>query len=116
MCSDGEVRLVDGENTTSLYSGQLEIFMEEEWGTVCDYGWDYQDAKVLCRQLGYLRVKRDTYRVATRAGDRRSIWRSNFGCNGNENSLLECYSELTIHCTHSYDVWTACSNGEPCIV
>ena len=101
------MRLINGQNTTAVYSGRLEIFINGEWRAVCGNGWGLYDAKVLCRQLGYLRVEsvRDRY-----SGQRRGqIWINQFGCLGNETSILECPSSRT-YCYS--DVGVACSNGE----
>ncbi|NXQ97312.1 NETR protein, partial [Sagittarius serpentarius] len=42
------IRLMDGENKKE---GRVEIFINGQWGTICDDGWSDKDAAVVCRQL-----------------------------------------------------------------
>ena len=48
---DGQVRLV-GEDS-SVSSGLAEIYLNNEWGTVCYEGMTKSAADSFCRQVGY---------------------------------------------------------------
>ena len=48
--TDGEVRLVGGEDDTS---GYVEVCTGGSWGAICDTNWCEQNAMVICSQMGY---------------------------------------------------------------
>ena len=43
-------RLADGDND---HSGRVEVLVDNQWGSVCAHGWNYQGAAVMCRMLGF---------------------------------------------------------------
>ena len=101
------VRLQFGNAPTN---GRVEVFHEGRWGTICDVGWEDQDADVLCRSLdfdsGYV-WPRNT--VPSGNG---TIWLTNIECSGTEQRLSECaHSEwgLVGQCTHYADAGAQCS-------
>ena len=49
-CTNGDLRLVGG---SSRFEGRVEVCVRHSWGTVCDDSWGSEEAKVVCRQLGF---------------------------------------------------------------
>ena len=108
---EGTVRLVGGDTPLE---GRVEIFLLDQWGTVCDSNWDLADATVVCHQLGYLRAVEAPRSAAFGAGSGPS-WYSYVGCVGTEMNLTECnhYNRHYITgsvCSHSQDAGVACSS------
>ena len=69
--------------------GRVEVFYNGQWGTVCDDGWDINDANVVCRQLGYPGAIRAIkgYGVPDGSGP---IMLDEVSCNGAEQNLGSC--------------------------
>ena len=104
-----ELRLVGGVETSTTLSGHLEVFINGEWGTVCDDGWDINDADVACRELGYSHAQ--SYQCCAQYGRGSGrIWLNGVNCSGVEGSLLSClHRGIGVHsCSHSEDVGVVC--------
>ena len=90
--------------------GRVEVYYNGEWGTVCDDGWDWSDATVVCRQLGFYSWVR-AYGSARYGQGAGPVWLSRLSCVGNESSLTEC-SQFSVgikNCSHSDDASVYCN-------
>ena len=125
---EGEIRLVGGDNT----SGRVEICLDGGWGTVCDNGWDKDDARVVCRQLGLptslsnlcIGKSHKDHTLILIIADSTAIHYAGFGrgegpihmvyvgCSGNESQLLGCSHNGTenYYCSHYEDAGVNCSS------
>ncbi|KAM9376162.1 scavenger receptor cysteine-rich type 1 protein M130-like [Pholidichthys leucotaenia] len=85
-CSDS-VRLLNG---TSLCSGRLEVKFNQSWSSVCEAGFDQQDAKVVCREVG---CGPPSVLQGVLYGDMKApMWTKKFQCKGDEVALQDCRS------------------------
>ena len=88
MCTASNIRLVGGAKSSSFHSGRVELFINGEWGTICDNSWSSNEARVVCRQLGY--TSGTAYGGAVYGQGSGQIWLDNLNCTGSEDSILNC--------------------------
>ncbi|KAG1973470.1 uncharacterized protein si:ch211-150o23.3 [Pimephales promelas] len=90
-------------------SGRVEVRHGHQWGTVCQRGWDLEDAAVVCRELncGFALDIPSGARFGRAGGE--VLWR-NVKCSGDEFALDLC--ERTLNgdvCMHSEDAGVVCT-------
>ncbi|KAM5174134.1 LOW QUALITY PROTEIN: antigen WC1.1-like [Callospermophilus lateralis] len=114
-----QLHLVDGG---SRCAGRVEIFHQHFWGTVCQNGWDLNDAHVVCRQMGCGVALDATHFIQFGEGSG-PIWLEKLKCTGEEDQIWKCPSQAwgQHYCTHQLDAGVICSGfvrldggGGPC--
>ena len=100
------LRLVGGSTSSE---GRVEVLYNNQWGTVCDDYWGINDARVVCRELGY-RDAISSPRHARFGGGRGKIWLDDVNCQGNETSIDDCgHRGWGINdCSHYEDASVVC--------
>ncbi|KAM4690205.1 HHIP-like protein 1 isoform 1-T1 [Rhinophrynus dorsalis] len=109
---NGTVRLVNSQNKSDR--GRVEIFINGEWGTVCDDLWNSKAATVVCRQLGFSHVIKASKQAEFGEGQSLRILLDDVDCTGKEKTLLDCkHKEIGKHnCSHQEDAGVICSHKE----
>uniref|UniRef100_A0A8D2IP06 Soluble scavenger receptor cysteine-rich domain-containing protein SSC5D n=1 Tax=Varanus komodoensis TaxID=61221 RepID=A0A8D2IP06_VARKO len=106
------VRLSAGPN---LCAGRVEVFHQDEWGTVCDDDWDMRDVAVVCRELNCGEALSAPHGAWFGEGAG-PIWLNEVRCAGTEWQLHSCrHLGFRKHvCTHEEDASAICS-GTPAV-
>ena len=106
-----QVRLSDYDPVP--YAGCVEVKYTGIWGDVGQFGWDREDSRVVCRQLGFTDVLIVLWRCKWLAGGiTAGTWMDNVQCIGNESSLTNCTHDLqTLRRSIGFDAGVVCENG-----
>ena len=96
-------------NRANKRSGRVEMFINGQWGTVCDDDWTTGSSTVVCRQLGLGNT--GTFKRYGAGPSYYPIHLDGVICNGNEANILAC-EHLGLgdeNCTHIEDTGVTCS-------
>ena len=92
------------------FEGRIEVYYQNQWGTVCDDFFSLTDANVVCRQLGFGAATAALSFSAFGQGTG-NIWLDNLGCSGTESCLGNCsHNGWGVHnCAHFEDAGVRCT-------
>ncbi|XP_011673150.1 scavenger receptor class A member 5-like [Strongylocentrotus purpuratus] len=101
---EGNLRLVNGSDYTE---GRLEIFHDDQWGSICDNTWFGDDASVACRQMGLGNVK---YAYQDYGPGQGPVHLDDVDCRGTEMYITTCQKGDwgVNNCGHDSDVGMSC--------
>lgn len=106
------IRILGGKTE---FEGKLQVKIDNQWGTVCNYGWDIKDAALACQQLGLVLNPEDWYLERNEipdAGTTENVILSNVQCDEFDLDVTKCRAEkmgnFENSCGHESDVGIRC--------
>ena len=90
--------------------GLLEFYYNQ-WGYVCDHGWNIEASNAACRSLGYRRAL--NFSTGQRDPNGNDFFTlDDVACIGGEVSLLECSVNYQENCGSDNHVYLTCEGGK----
>ena len=104
----GTIQLIGG---LSSHKGHVQMYLFGHWAGACSsYGWDFLDAVVACRQLGYVTALASV-RQYEFGGRSDLMWPFLVECTGFETNLTECAKYQVSPCRSlPYEAGVVCSS------
>lgn len=106
------IRLLGGR---TVNEGRLQVRIDNQWGTVCNYRWNIINAALVCQQLGLVLNPDDWFMERNQipdAGTAEQIILSNVDCTELDTDITTCRAEsvedFENSCTHEHDVGVKC--------
>ncbi|XP_068714006.1 lysyl oxidase homolog 2-like isoform X1 [Montipora foliosa] len=72
------------------YGGRVEVFYRRRWGKICRTKWDINDAKVVCKQLGFRGALAEFMTGMNTTDEDIPVVMSDIACTGQESVLAQC--------------------------
>ena len=95
-----------------MLEGRVEVHYNNDWITVCDDGWDLNDAQVVCNEFGFGPAIATSHEASYGQSSGR-VWLRNVNCVGTELTIRNClHGGWRIgNCSHSKDASVKCKAG-----
>lgn len=96
-------------------SGLVEVFINGQWGRVCDHEWHFSDAEVVCRQLGFPGAERSTCCGFYFGKGSGPPLMANVRCTGKESSIFHCphWGKDEASCSRRQSAGVICQLDKP---
>ena len=97
----------------------MEVYIDGQWGTVCDNRWNLADGVVACQQLGYGTVYDAIRRRPFGSNENIPIVADNLACRGDEERIQNCpgiFGSTSHNCDHSKDAGIICIDASKFIM